>query len=78
MAMLLIASTLQPSIPSAIYFIVFLLTATVWSTYKEIDRGFAIICRVLAAILVLHISALLAYQTPWVQENLDVNSTLIR
>ncbi|XP_055299200.1 piezo-type mechanosensitive ion channel component isoform X31 [Sitodiplosis mosellana] len=78
MAMLLFAATLQPSVPSAVYFIVFLLTATIWATYKEIDRGFAIICRLLAALLILHISALLVYQTPWPQEYLDVNNTVIR
>lgn len=78
MATLLVAATLQPSVPSAIYFIIFLLTATVWALYKEIDRGFAILCRVLAVLLVIHISALLAYQTPWPQEYLDANNTIIR
>lgn len=78
MTVLLFAATLQPSVPSAVYFIVFLLTATIWATYKEIDRGFAIICRLLAALLILHISALLTYQTPWPQEYFDVNSTVIR
>lgn len=78
MATLLVAATLQPSIPSAVYFIVFLLTATIWATYKNIDRGFAIICRILAVLLIIHISALLTYQTPWPQEYLDVNNTIIR
>lgn len=78
MLTLLFAATLRPSIPSAVYFIVFLLTATVWATYKEIDRGFAIICRLLSALLIIHISALLTYQTPWPQEFLDANSTVIR
>lgn len=78
MTILLFAATLQPSVPSAVYFVVFLLTATIWATNKEIDRGFAIICRLLAALLILHISAILAYQTPWPQEYLDVNSTVIR
>lgn len=78
MATLLVAATLQPSIPSAVYFIVFLLTATIWATYKNIDRGFAIICRVLAVLLIVHISALLTYQTPWPQEYLDANNTIIR
>lgn len=78
MATLLVAATLQPSVPSAIYFIIFLLTATVWALYKEIDRGFAILCRALAVLLVIHISALLAYQTPWPQEYLDANNTIIR
>lgn len=78
MLTLLFAATLRPSVPSAVYFIVFLLTATVWSTYREIDRGFAIVCRMLCAMLIVHISALLAYQTPWPQEYLDANDTIIR
>lgn len=78
MATLLFAATLQPSVPSAVYFIIFLLTATVWASYKDIDRGFAILCRILAALLVIHISALLAYQTPWPQDYLDANNTIIR
>lgn len=78
MATLLVAATLQPSVPSAIYFIIFLLTATVWALYKEIDRGFAILCRALAVLLVIHITALLTYQTPWPQEYLDANNTIIR
>lgn len=78
MVTLLCAATLQPSVPSAVYFIVFLLTSTIWATYKEIERGFAIMCRVLSALLIVHISALLAYQTPVPQEYFDVNSTVIR
>lgn len=78
MASLLFAATLRPSVPSAIYFLFFLITATVWALNKEIDRGFAIICRLLLLVLIVHISALLAYQTPYPQEILDANNTLIR
>lgn len=78
MTTILFAAYLQPSVPGAIYFIVFLLTATVWASFKEIDRGFAIICRLLCGLLVVHISALLAYQTPWPQFFLDANNTIIR
>lgn len=78
MAALLFAATLRPSVPSAIYFLFFLITATVWSLNKEIDRGFAVICRFLLFILIVHISALFAYQTPYPQEVLDANATVIR
>lgn len=78
MASLLFAATLRPSVPSAIYFLFFLITATVWALNKEIDRGFAIICRLLLLVLIVHISALLVYQTPYPQEILDANNTLIR
>lgn len=75
---LLFAATLRPSVPSAIYFLFFLITATVWALNKEIDRGFAIICRLLLIVLFVHISALFAYQTPYPQEFLDANNTIIR
>lgn len=75
---LLFAATLRPSVPSGIYFIVFLIVSTAWSLYKEIDRGFAILCRLMCVLLVIHISALLAYQTPWPQQYLDANNTIIR
>lgn len=78
MATILFAAYLQPSVPGAIYFIAFLLTATVWASFKEINRCFAIICRLLCGLLVVHITALLAYQTPWSQEILDANNTIIR
>lgn len=78
MASLLFAATLRPSIPSAIYFLFFLITATVWSLNKEIDRGFAIICRLLLFVLIVHIGALFAYQTPYPQEMFDANNTIIR
>lgn len=78
MASLLFAATLQPSIPSGVYFIVFLIAGNVYALYKEIDRKFAIICRLLLLVLSIHIFALLAYQTPYPQEILDANNTIIR
>lgn len=78
MTTILLAAYLQPSVPGAIYFIVFLLTATVWASFKEIDRAFAIICLFLCVLLVVHISALVVYQTPWPQQYLDTNNTFIR
>lgn len=78
MATLLFAATLRPSIPSAIYFIVFLFAGNVCAIYKEIGRKFAIVCRLLLLVLSVHIFALLAYQTPYPQEIFDVNSTIIR
>lgn len=75
---LLFAATLRPSIPSGLYFIVFLFTGNVYALYKEVDRKFAIICRLLLCVLSVHIFGLLAYQTPYPQEVLDVNNTIIR
>lgn len=78
LATLLIAATLQPSIPSGIYFVVFLIAGNTIAMYKELGRGFAILCRLLLFVLSVHIFALLAYQTPYPQEMFDVNSTIIR
>lgn len=78
MAALLFAATLRPSVPSAIYFLFFLVTATVWALNKEIDRGFAIICRLLLIVLFVHITVLFIYQMPYPQEIFDANNTLVR
>ncbi|XP_037048036.1 piezo-type mechanosensitive ion channel component isoform X2 [Bradysia coprophila] len=78
MVALLLASTLQPSVPAAVYFIVFLGAATWWACYRELDRAFAIICRIVLVFLAVHIVALLSYQTPWPQEYFTDNSTTIR
>lgn len=37
-AMLCLAAVLQPSVPSGIYFVIFLGSATWWACYKELDR----------------------------------------
>lgn len=78
MVTLLLAAVLQPSIPSSIYYLIFLFAGTLWSFYREIDRIFAILCRSLLVFLVIHIAALLTYQTPWPQEKFGVNDTIIR
>lgn len=78
MITILLAATLQPSIPSGVYYIIFLIFATIWSLNKEFGRGFAIICRCLLVLLAVHLAALLTYQTPWPQEEWNANKTYIR
>ncbi|CAO1375472.1 unnamed protein product [Diamesa hyperborea] len=75
---LCLTGALQPSIPSAIYFIVFLGAATWWGCNKELERVFAIVLRVTLVFLGLHITAFLGYQNPWPQELLTPNSTIPR
>lgn len=38
MVTLLLAAAIRPSIPSAVYFIVFLGASTWWACFKELDR----------------------------------------
>lgn len=78
MVALLLAGVIRPSVPSAIYFIVFLGSATLWACFKELDRAFAIVCRFVIAFLMVHFTTYLAYQTPIPQEMFPANSTLIR
>lgn len=78
MVALLVAGAMRPSVSSAIYFIVFLGSATCWACFKELDRAFAMICRFVIAFLVVHVSAFLAYQTPLPQEMFPANGTVVR
>lgn len=78
MISLLLAATLRPSVPSGVYYIVFLIVATVWALKKEIGRGFALLCRSLLVLLAVHLAAVLAYQTPWAQQAYGVNDTTTR
>ncbi|CAO1304226.1 unnamed protein product [Diamesa serratosioi] len=75
---LCLTGALQPSIPSAIYFIVFLGAATWWGCNKELERAFAIVLRVTVVFLGFHITAFLGYQNPWPQELLTPNTTIPR
>uniref|UniRef100_A0A8D8C813 Piezo-type mechanosensitive ion channel component n=1 Tax=Culex pipiens TaxID=7175 RepID=A0A8D8C813_CULPI len=77
-AMLCLAAVLQPSVPSGIYFVIFLGSATWWACYKELDRAFGVVLRITLVFLVVHITGFLAYQNPWPQELLPANGTLAR
>lgn len=75
---LCLAGAIQPSVPSAIYFIVFLGAATWWGCNKELERTFAIFLRITLFFLIVHITSYLIYQNPWPQEFLTPNSTIPR
>ncbi|XP_055643566.1 piezo-type mechanosensitive ion channel component isoform X1 [Toxorhynchites rutilus septentrionalis] len=77
-AMLCLAAVLQPSVPSGIYFVIFLGSTTWWACYKELDRAFGIVLRITLVFLIVHITGFLAYQNPWPQELLPANETLAR
>ncbi|XP_055550145.1 piezo-type mechanosensitive ion channel component isoform X2 [Wyeomyia smithii] len=77
-AMLCLAAVLQPSVPSGIYFVIFLGSATWWACYKELNRAFGIVLRITLVFLFIHITGFLAYQNPWPQQLLPANETLAR
>ncbi|XP_058452791.1 piezo-type mechanosensitive ion channel component isoform X2 [Malaya genurostris] len=77
-AMLCLAAVLQPSVPSGIYFVIFLGSTTWWACYKELNRAFGIVLRITLLFLIIHITGLLAYQNPWPQQLLPANDTLAR
>ncbi|XP_053696010.1 piezo-type mechanosensitive ion channel component isoform X3 [Sabethes cyaneus] len=77
-AMLCLAAVLQPSVPSGIYFIIFLGSATWWACYKELNRAFGVVLRITLVFLFIHITGFLAYQNPWPQQLLPANETLAR
>lgn len=78
MVALLMAGVLRPSLPSAVYFIVFLGSATWWACFKELDRTFARIIRYVVAFLMVHITVYLTYQTPYPQQMFPKDEKIIR
>ncbi|XP_062548757.1 piezo-type mechanosensitive ion channel component isoform X4 [Armigeres subalbatus] len=77
-AMLLLAAVLQPSVPSGIYFVIFLGSTTWWACYKELDRAFGVVLRITLVFLIVHIIGFLGYQNPWPQQLLPANETIAR
>lgn len=75
---LLVAGSMRPSIPSALYFVFYLCAGTWWACYRSLSRGFAIVSRIVMVFVIAHITALLSYQNPWPQEFLPPNSSIPR
>ncbi|XP_011880859.1 PREDICTED: piezo-type mechanosensitive ion channel component 1 isoform X3 [Vollenhovia emeryi] len=78
LASLCCVAALKPSIEAAFYFLVFLGAATCWACNKELRKGFAVICRIIMVIVIVHIVVLLAYQNEWPQEIIPVSGTWSR
>ncbi|XP_061939821.1 piezo-type mechanosensitive ion channel component isoform X3 [Apis cerana] len=75
LASLCITACLRPSIEGGFYFLIFLGASTWWACNKELRKGFARLCRILMAVVVLHILVLLSYQNQIPQELIPVNSS---
>ncbi|XP_043673445.1 piezo-type mechanosensitive ion channel component isoform X1 [Vespula pensylvanica] len=78
LASLCCTASLKPSVEGAFYFLVFLGAATWWACNRELRKGFAIICKIVMVVVIVHILALLSYQNQWPQELIPVNSTWSR
>lgn len=78
LASLCCTASLKPSVEGAFYFLVFLGAATWWACNKELRKGFAVLCRIVMVVVIVHILALLSYQNQWPQELIPVNSTWSR
>lgn len=78
MSTLLIASTLQPSIPSATYFITFLCIITTWAMNYKMYNAFIGSIWFLCFAMAIHLSAIFAFQMAWLKSRINPNSTFQR
>ncbi|XP_025831153.1 piezo-type mechanosensitive ion channel component [Agrilus planipennis] len=76
--LLCLAAVMRPSVEGGLYFLAFLASATWWACYKELQKGFAIVLRILMVIIFVHIFCIYLFQLQWPQEYLDGNSTYAR
>nr|XP_034178628.1 piezo-type mechanosensitive ion channel component isoform X2 [Osmia lignaria] len=75
LASLCITASLKPSVEGGFYFVVFLGAATWWACNKELRKGFAVLCRIVMIIVIIHLLVLLSYQNQLPQELIPLNST---
>ena len=75
LASLCITASLKPSVEGGFYFVVFLGAATWWACNKELRKGFAVLCRIVMIIVIIHLLILLSYQNQLPQELIPLNST---
>ncbi|XP_022834650.1 piezo-type mechanosensitive ion channel component isoform X2 [Spodoptera litura] len=66
--LIMFSAIMRPSITSGIYFLVFMGSATAWALGQPLNRGFAVVCRCVMAIMSVHVIVLLVYQCSWVAE----------
>ncbi|XP_050551095.1 piezo-type mechanosensitive ion channel component isoform X5 [Spodoptera frugiperda] len=66
--LIMFSAIMRPSVTSGIYFLVFMGSATAWALGQPLNRGFAVVCRCVMAIMSVHVIVLLVYQCSWVAE----------
>ena len=74
--MLCFTSILVPSISSGVLYAVFLCCITYWACYKDLGKGFAVLCRILCVALAVYMLAIFCYQTEIAQEWLKSNEKI--
>ncbi|KAK3878310.1 hypothetical protein Pcinc_017051 [Petrolisthes cinctipes] len=67
-----------PSVTSAVYFIVFMSSATYWSLNNSLGRRFGYVCRGVMVFAGVHVLLLYLYQAQWPQEYLPPDSVVAR
>lgn len=77
-AALLLAAAIRPSIPGAVYFLIYLGLGSWWACYRQLTKGFAIICRLVMSFSCVHIIAFMLYQMPWPQEYFPADNLVPR
>ncbi|KAG7311317.1 hypothetical protein JYU34_002354 [Plutella xylostella] len=60
--LIMFSGIMRPSVTSGFYFLVFMGAATAWSLGKPLERGFAVVQRIVMAFMGVHMLGLLAYQ----------------
>lgn len=68
LAVLCFTSILVPSITSGLLYAIFLCCVTYWACYKDLGRGFVLLCQFISVILFFYVIAIFCYQTEWIQE----------
>ncbi|MPC15677.1 Piezo-type mechanosensitive ion channel component 2 [Portunus trituberculatus] len=72
------AGVMVPSLLSAIYFLVFVVTATYCSLNNPLGRRFGYVCRGVMVVAGVHLLCLYVYQTQWAQHYLPPASLAAR
>lgn len=72
------ASVMVPSVTSAVYFVVFMASATYWSLNNSLGRRFGYVCRGVMILAGVHLVCLYIYQAQWLQEYIPPDSLCAR
>nr|UEE08537.1 putative piezo-like channel protein [Astacus leptodactylus] len=78
MAMIGGAAVMVPSVTSAVYFVVFMASATYWSLNNALGRRFGYVCRGVMVLAGIHVVCLYIYQAQWVQDYFPPDSLCAR
>lgn len=72
------AGIVEPSASNGVYFLSFLSLSTCLACNRKLHKKFAILLMMNSILVILHLSAIILYQTPWMQDQFDENSWICR